>query len=286
MIKYILFLIFLVALFIYKKLKYKLSQRLSNQYHSDKIKNIKLLTWNIQILPHFTKSLEKLEEIIQNYDVIILQEFYTNLWIDKKSWLEKFCKKYKYNIVIHNKISFKRLKFLDSGLVTLSKFKIIESNNHYFKDSCNIDSFCNKGFLYTKIKIGEKYINLYNLHAQAFYDTNLKYNIEISIKQIKQIKKEINLNNKFIIIGGDFNLNSKYINPIFSNLKPNIPNKNTIFVKFENDKEIDTISSEEQGYKGFTYDYFYSKNIDIKNIKANDENFSDHKYVTANFDLN
>ena len=57
-------------------------------------------------------------------------------------------------------------KILDSGLVILSRFPIVETDFHAFKVGTYRDSIMDKGCLYCKIKIGENNcINIFNAHT-------------------------------------------------------------------------------------------------------------------------
>lgn len=56
----------------------------------------------------------------------------------------------------------------DGGLVTLSKYEIIQSQELIFTECCLPDSFSRKGCLFTRMKISEDCcIDVYNTHLQA-----------------------------------------------------------------------------------------------------------------------
>ena len=57
----------------------------------------------------------------------------------------------------------------DAGLLTLSRFPILKSEYLPFPYGCFSDSMAQKGVLYTKIKIKDTYIQLFNTHLQASY---------------------------------------------------------------------------------------------------------------------
>ena len=174
----ILFFSYLLYLYYWNKIK---SFYMNNSYQNCNSKsNIKILSFNINLLPHTFKKLDFLEKLILTHEIIFLQEFFTNIWFCKKKWLINFCKEYNYNVVTNDNIDLLNYKFVDSGLVILSKYKILDTINYNFNFSEEIDKFSNKGILYAKIKIDNTIINLFNTHLQAQY-TN-----KISINSIKK----------------------------------------------------------------------------------------------------
>jgi len=60
---------------------------------------------------------------------------------------------------------------VDSGLITASRFPILEHDFLCFNNGCNSDITSNKGVLYTKILIKDSILHLFNVHMQASYIT-------------------------------------------------------------------------------------------------------------------
>lgn len=158
------------------------------------IKQLKILTYNIQRLPHtFIENPNFIEN--SDADIICLQEYFHNIFRDKKGFLKRI----NYNVCIpevNNKMKW------DSGLVILSKYPIKYIDFIPFKKSSSIDSITEKGFLITKIKD----LFIINAHLQACYQKSFNYPIIYS--QLNQINEYIvynNLNRYNCILCGDFN---------------------------------------------------------------------------------
>lgn len=60
-------------------------------------------------------------------------------------------------------------KNTDSGLLTMSRFPILESEFQPYTYGVFSDSVSNKGVLYTKILIKDMVLHLFNTHMQASY---------------------------------------------------------------------------------------------------------------------
>lgn len=62
---------------------------------------------------------------------------------------------------------------IDSGLLTVSRFRMVEVDFKNFEYNAGIDGLAYKGVLYTKLQLvkDEKYIHLFNIHTQASYST-------------------------------------------------------------------------------------------------------------------
>jgi hypothetical protein len=58
---------------------------------------------------------------------------------------------------------------VDSGLLIMSKYPIIESSFESFNVGVLSDSASDKGFIYCKIKIENNFVHLFNTHLQASY---------------------------------------------------------------------------------------------------------------------
>ena len=59
---------------------------------------------------------------------------------------------------------------IDGGLLTLSRFPIVEKEFEPFKCALLSDSLSKKGILYTKIQVsGDHHVKIFNTHTQATY---------------------------------------------------------------------------------------------------------------------
>ena len=153
------------------------------------------------------------QEIIENkVDIICLQEV----------WLKNI-----YNIII-NKIKnlnlyiscpSNKIKYYfgeHSGLLIISRLKILNCNFIKYKNLTSLCKLTNKGFQHISIKYDNKLINIINTHLQSSY----KYfnYTTIAFNQIETIMNYCNNNNiiEYLIIG-DLNLNQNYITNILDN---------------------------------------------------------------------
>ena len=116
----------------------------------------------------------------------------------------------------------------DGGLLILSRYEIIDCDYYdYYITICG-DAPSNKGIIYAKIKINNRYLFLFNTHLQSTYFDESQSNIDSTIQvRTKQTEELINfVYNKLIsiprdqvekglvLIVGDFNIDAhdnKYI---------------------------------------------------------------------------
>ena len=280
--KTILIIIFIILCWLLW-LKYNMIGRkyLKTYTNYKKNNNINIISYNIGLLPFNIKNFDILEKIIINYDIILLQEFFTNLFFSKKNWLLNFCKKHKYNIVTKEDIRLSSGKLVDGGLVIMSKYPITKVSQTCFKSyAFSFDKLANKGFLHAVIKINNKELSLYNLHNQSFY-TKFKNPYFIQNYQLKKLNNFIDKKDKYIIIGGDFNIESKYSTNIIKSMKAFDSKNATIYIKYDkSNNELYSTSEEEEGLTSYNLDYYLAKNIDLQ-VKSYSNNFSDHKYITS-----
>jgi sphingomyelin phosphodiesterase len=85
----------------------------------------------------------------------------------------------------------------DGGLVTISRFPILESEFRPYTIGVFSDSISNKGVLYTKIMIKDQYLHLFNTHMNASYFTTNLDEVQASIdtreEQIELLRDFINV---------------------------------------------------------------------------------------------
>jgi endonuclease/exonuclease/phosphatase family metal-dependent hydrolase len=130
--------------------------------------------------------------------------------------------------------------------------------------------------------INKKKICIINTHLQSTFTTRInKYSL-LQWNEIYSFIKNINVP---WIIGGDFNMNynhlEKNINfPIYKSLTP------TIYIKYENEKEVDTSSIPKPQYEGFIFDYFITNQITLNVPHVINFKYSDHLPVSSSFYIN
>ena len=126
----------------------------------------------------------------------------------------------------------------DSGLLILSRYKIIENEFYEYFINVSGDAPSNKGILYTKIKINNNYLFLFNTHLQSTYYDESQKKIDCTIQvRAAQTEELINyiynklliiprneIKNGCMIIAGDFNIDAH--DNKFAKVKYKMPNYN------------------------------------------------------------
>lgn len=169
---------------------------------------LKILSWNIYMLPRFIKNtgkIERAERIGQNlkesdYDVIVFQEaFHRGARRKIKAALEE---KYPYMAGPANLQTFSLRT--NSGLWILSKYPIEFSQEIKFKTKCGIDAFSRKGALMAQICVQGQKIQIIATHLQSSGESWLKESqcVEIA-NRITDYYKQDGVPQ---IICGDFNI--------------------------------------------------------------------------------
>jgi endonuclease/exonuclease/phosphatase family metal-dependent hydrolase len=179
-------------------------------------KVIKLLTYNIFLRPPPVKNNENdwkderladFIKLLDCFDILCLQEIF-GTFNNRKQELIKYANKSGLFFFCDSPSpSFFSKCLVDGGLLTMSRFPIIESEFRAFNYSVLSDSLANKGILYTKIKIGESYLTLFNTHLQASYFGSGHFHWDISVKtRLDHIQELCDYLRQVIYERGDDNL--------------------------------------------------------------------------------
>ena len=198
--------------------------------------SIRLLTYNFFCRPppvHSNKGdfkdarLNDFIEQLSSFDIICFQELFTTL-NDRKHKMIREGAKAGLKYYAYSKVpSFFSKYLVDSGLLILSRYEIIEKDFYEYFITISGDSVTGKGVLYTKIKINNKFLFLFNTHLQATYYDESQKDIDCTVQvRASQTEELINyIYNKLlvipreeiktgcVIIAGDFNIdfhNYKY----------------------------------------------------------------------------
>jgi endonuclease/exonuclease/phosphatase family metal-dependent hydrolase len=84
------------------------------------------------------------------------------------------------------------------GLVTLSKYPIVDTSNTHLPNDPSRPKTQQRGLLYTKIKVGDTLISVYNTHLQHIYE-------DLRLQQIRVIAGILGADPLPKLMGGDFN---------------------------------------------------------------------------------
>ncbi|QJE25788.1 sphingomyelin phosphodiesterase [Staphylococcus caprae] len=189
--------------------------------------SLKITTHNVYFLPtaiypNWGQSqradLISKADYIQDQDVVIFNELF-----DKKAstrLLTNLQSQYPYQTPIVGKGtegwqktsgSYRKVKQVSGGVGIVSKWPIVQQEQHIYKDGCGADKLSNKGFAYIKINKNGKYHHIIGTHLQAEDPTCMKGKDQ-SIRQsqmneIKQFIKDKHIpKNEPVYIGGDLNV--------------------------------------------------------------------------------
>lgn len=184
---------------------------------------VKVLTFNIFLRPPPVKTNEsdykddRLKEFIQkemkNFDILCFQEIFGSFNYRKEYLIEEGAKfGYKYHSSIERDLW--KGKPIDSGLLTLTKFEMIESDQIIFEQGLYSDSYATKGVLSSLLKIKDDIkLLVFTTHLQAVYEDEKTQYTKIQKTQIIEMKnfilKKIKDHPKVdLLLLGDFNVDA------------------------------------------------------------------------------
>jgi len=171
-------------------------------YSAAKIDDLKIISFNIRGFKtnKIEKKINEIIDNIQEFDIFFFQE---NWGFDQL--LKRKLSDYKIISKINNN------KIFGSGLtIGVRNIEIIDVEEVLF-NTCNglifngSDCFASKGFLFSRIRLSNKYIDIYNTHLDA---GKSERDIYIRSLQLNKLKKYIldKSSNNPLIICGDFNI--------------------------------------------------------------------------------
>jgi len=237
---------------------------------------LSIITYNIQKLPWAIKSVTPLRALLDSYDIILLQECFmvpiqTLASLFPNHWV---CKGF---------LSGLKFKLLNSGLVILSKYQIVDARFYPFNNS-NIwtsDYLCEKGLLVIRILVNGKYFYIGNTHLQS---SHYKSYDGITIKQFAELERHIQkqFQNDKYIFAGDFNIDPQDLVQHIGQTNIIAPQSPSIYIDFTTGNSQ---SYPLDSYSPFVYDYFIT-NIKIEEPEIINTLYSDHLPVHTKVDLN
>ena len=158
-----------------------------------------------------------IEEVLNCFDLICLQEVFSTLSSRKALIISEASKRglpYSHSSPSPNPFNG---HFTDGGLLILSRFPILLTDQITYDDSTGPDRLSSKGAIYAKLSICNTPFHVFTTHLQSSYSTLnyaqfMNYRL-VRRKQLKQFKSFID--NKLahhyepVIIAGDFNIDGK-----------------------------------------------------------------------------
>jgi endonuclease/exonuclease/phosphatase family metal-dependent hydrolase len=249
-----------------------------------------IITYNIQKFPWALKSLKDKEiyDLVRSHSIVLLQECFCEAYDN----LEKHYPD--YNICRGN---LKGFNAMNSGLVTLSKFPIIDVKFYQYKsyNPLSFDMFSEKGFLSVLVDVGgnsdKRYIRVINTHLQSSDFQRYDKNALSQMKELLVYLEELRDSGVEYIVGGDFNVDIRDIKG-FDNVKESgditelldkviisYPNDPTIYINLSTSHSS---SKNIRGYEQFIFDYFISsKGLKVRDPVVISSNYSDHNPVSS-----
>eukprot|EP00834_Sanchytrium_tribonematis_P005102 NODE_288_length_10680_cov_0.431245.p5 type:complete len:285 gc:universal NODE_288_length_10680_cov_0.431245:1540-686(-) len=209
---------------------------------------MKILTQNIYIRPPLISSnngdfkdqrLNEFKKVLVDYDIVCLQEMFGSFSSRRKNLVEyAFSIGFKYHAVGPDRRIF-RGKLIDSGLVILSRFPILETKSIQYSSALNPDKLSAKGALFIKIEIQGNPLYVFNTHLQASYNLHLHEDSpvvltrKIQLQQFKLfIKNNIQAKDK-VVVCGDFNVNSLLHDFEYQTLNKSVPMADAVLQFFK-----------------------------------------------------
>lgn len=243
--------------------------------HSNKVSiKLRLLTYNIFMRPplinekgksdHKNERLKMIsKEILPKYDIICFQELFSTFNTRQRQMAKSGAYfGIKYASKPPDPLLFTSLK-TNSGLLSLSRFKIAKTEFYEFRNCSGVDALAQKGVLYSLIEIAGKKLHLFNTHLQATYpDTNLtgqindksgqKKNFVSRLQQMIELRnfisKILGLNffeecsEDLVLLCGDFNTMASRLIPKKFLLETQIKEEAKIWIEAQPGTKFDEYS--------------------------------------------
>jgi len=196
---------------------------------------LRVLTYNIFMRPSlwFVKNNNDdyknerldlfIEEHLASFGIICLQEMFGTLsWRQRKLLSAAEERGFQHAavggsapfVVADHHFSIK-IPFLDSGVVTLSKYPIKETDTHHYTSSVLIDSFAPKIVLWTLVKLPQFYLHVFNTHMQSTHTGwSTEQTAMARARQMEElaffVRQKMNAHpHATALICGDFNLDAR-----------------------------------------------------------------------------
>ncbi|TNV84966.1 hypothetical protein FGO68_gene15440 [Halteria grandinella] len=165
------------------------------------------------------------QNCLAQFDIICFQEVFDFINKQRRQKLISYAEKagYFYHRTSDPAPLFSSM-LLDGGLLTISRFPIVESEFKPYPISMLSDALTYKGVLYCKIDIQGKFLHIFQSHTQASYFSEVYEEFEASIntrqdqiRNIRQFVEEKTQNadqSDLIIVCGDLNINGRKVDRV------------------------------------------------------------------------
>lgn len=174
---------------------------------------IKVLSWNIQLLPRafgvFSKALRKKQRLRtpwiiehcqqEDYDVIVFQEVFDRP-LSKKLQRE-LLEKYPYQVQALRQAG----RLTSSGILIVSKWPIEKIGEVVYPKGAHEDAFAAKGCTVVQLQKEGQSLYIAGTHLQAGSSQEAKEQRSIQYKAIQTLLKEVTKDSLGIVLAGDLN---------------------------------------------------------------------------------
>lgn len=184
---------------------------------------IKLLSWNVYMLPSKTLSMhcnmKRARKITEEFlksdcDVICVQELFDNKV--RKYFCKKLKDKYPYQVGYEDCSGWIRT---NSGLFIFSRYPAVKCAEIKFSECDISDCFADKGAIVVDVNTGANKVTIINTHLQAGRDSSQESIRTSQINEIAEMKDSLNFDTQLLYVG-DFNISkSKYVNQMYQALQ-------------------------------------------------------------------
>jgi len=202
-------------------------------------KKVRVLTLNIFLRPPLVRNnssdhkeirLSEFEQFLPDYDIIALQEIFTLGNSRQRRLINTAARHGFYFYTRSRPPPLFSTKFIDGGLLILSRYPIVETDARIYRAGNQIDKYAAKQCLYAKILLtkgsddssrsGDKHCHIFTTHMQASYYENTPQinalNDKARMDQVKEMmefvaEKAGRDGKENVLVTGDFNVNARGI---------------------------------------------------------------------------
>lgn len=168
--------------------------------------SINILTYNVWLLPYIGEHMNdrdiRIAEAVKNHDVVFMQEVFR-----RENELRLNADMQRHFQYVSHKLDGGGSNTYDGGVITYSKYPIVEQAQHVFDNCRGTDCAADKGVLYTKIIKDSRPYHLFNLHLGSWNSREHRNIRMLQVGEILAFVERLGLpEDEPVIFGGDFNI--------------------------------------------------------------------------------
>ncbi|BCD99760.1 sphingomyelin phosphodiesterase [Marinagarivorans cellulosilyticus] len=193
---------------LYEDIHYVYTQAYSPAKLDPSADKLSVLSYNIWALPFISDEikvrLQAMPPYLQQYDVLLLQEAFSNEYENLVNTLEE---EFGYTYV-SNMLNSPNPNLFNGGVILLSRYPIVRQAQAYFPDCAGNDCLADKGINYMEvIKNGRSY-HIFSAHTASFDSDIARLYRQNQFQQMRDFTEAMEIpKNETVIYGGDFNVN-------------------------------------------------------------------------------